>query len=226
MPHVGHLQTEALRLEIHLPWVPKPGSDDTGIRTLPVGLQSLCSARRHQHPTPTGLRAESKGLRRRGWSPDGSRRQSFRTDTLGGIPQVPGPGSKAGELSGGGGLKPGQVHTSDWGSGGSGARGVRIARFSLCSSRWSPGPTSGPRTAPPGRVHRAHLQAQLRLHVRGPLRRDPEVDLETLARPPASSGLFRVAAGRGARLPWKPRLWRRPSMWPAASARVRSGRAL
>lgn len=111
----GTLADRGLQTLIHLPWLPKHGSDDTGIRTLPAGLRSLCSARRHRHPTPTGLREESKGRRRRGWYPEGSRRPSFRTDTLEGISRGPGPGSKAGELSGGGGLKPGQARTSDCG---------------------------------------------------------------------------------------------------------------
>lgn len=52
-----------------------------------------------------------------------------------------------------------------------------------------------------------------------PLRRDPEISLQTV---PTSSGFFRVAA---ARLPWKPRPWRRPGCWAAASPSMRSAPA-
>uniref|UniRef100_F7D4A8 IQ motif containing K n=1 Tax=Equus caballus TaxID=9796 RepID=F7D4A8_HORSE len=75
------------------------------------------------------------------------------------------------------------------------------------------------------RALRTHPSAKLpRLHVRA-RSAVTRKSLSGRCAAPGSSGSFRVAAVRGARLPWKPRPWRRPGGWAAASPSARSGPA-
>lgn len=196
---------------IHSPWVPKPARGKIGIRTQPTELQSLCRVKSRKQGSqearllPQRLpRAQASAQTQKEelrWDPSPApRRENF-----------------LGAASGRGKRTPQTEGTRIWKC--RSLPGPPARRMGSQARSPAPAPPRLPRalgTHPWAKIPRLHVRARAAVTRKS---------ISTRGAGPVRYVSFRGAAVRGARLPWKPRPWRRPG-WEAAppSAQKESSR--